>query len=323
MIVQDINHGWGPEWPLKQFESQILKDYLRPFREDAKRTAVINSVWYSHEHHAQTLQLIKDQNIQQVLLVAMLDAAIPQADWFDVPTRSIGYYPGPDFIDYWALMVDKFFPPASVHAGQVDTAYMCLNRKPHWHRRRLYQQLSQRNLLTQGFVSMGSNSSVAVTNLPSDPGVSELAPNTGVQQHGIVNDIASLGDPVLWSRHLVNIVTETVFDIANTYFVSEKIYKPILGGKPFLVYASDGAIPWLRDRGFQTYEKDFGDICDLDLANPDNIPEFLQQLCAQPRSYLESKSIDLHQKTLYNQHQFADYVKNIKQKIHQGALCQV
>jgi hypothetical protein len=322
MIVLDINFGWGPEWPLKQFESQILKDYLRPFQENTKRVCVINSVWYSNEHHKKTQQLIQSLDIEQVLLVAMLDAAIPQADWFDIPTRSIGYYTGPDFIDYWALMVDKFFPPPP-QTNQVDTAYMCLNRKPHWHRRWLYQQLSSRNLLDQGFVSMGGNMSTAVSNLTCDPCVANLAPNTDTQQHGIVNDIASLGDPILWSRHLINIVTETVFDIANTNFVSEKIYKPIQGGKPFLVYASDGALPWLHTRGFETYEKDFSDICNLDLSNPDNIPEFLDLLCAEPQTYLQSKSIDLHQKTLYNQNQFASYVKNIKQKINQGAICQI
>jgi hypothetical protein len=39
-----------------------------------------------------------------------------------------------------------------------------------------------------------------------DAGQSTLAPNGGPEQHGIANDIMSLGHPTNWNRHFINIV---------------------------------------------------------------------------------------------------------------------
>jgi hypothetical protein len=110
-------------------------------------------------------------------------------------------------------------------------------------------------------------------------------------------------------------VTETQYDIQNTYFVSEKIYKPIVGFRPFLVYASDGAGEWLTERGFELYVNDFTDITDLNLAQPENIAKFLTVLCQQNSSYWQSKYLALKDKILYNNNNFYTYIKGIKCQI--------
>jgi hypothetical protein len=324
MIVSTFDNGWGPEWSTKKFEQQILSTYLEPLANNKQRWAMINSTWYTDEYHQQTLPKLAD--VDGVVLVSMLDASIPQPSWYSIPTRCVGYYPGTDEIDFWALIAHQHINTQGYcvdQANTIDTAYMCLNRKPHWHRRRLYARLEAQGLLDAGFVSLGGDNSPAQRLLQCDSGGTGIAPNAGQDQHGINNDIASLGHSDNWARHFVNIVTETVFDIKHHHFVSEKIYKPIIGARPFLVYASDGATQWLSQHGFQNYVTDFGDICDLNLADPNNISMFLTALVQAGPAYWQSKFVALQDKIMYNKFHFDTYVKQQQLKINQRIQCQI
>jgi len=326
MIVKTFDNGWGNDVPLKQLENKIVSQYLSSV---TKRTVVINSTWYSNDFHNQVMTQLRNMSFDRIVLVSMLDAAIPQASWykeFSCPVHTVGYYPGTDTVDFWALIVSEHFDKPTydvLNVSVVDRAYMCLNRKPHWHRKRLYQQLQQLNIVDYGIVSMGGNKAPAERLLEHDAGTCNLAPNAGTDQNGIANDIMSLGYPGNWQRCFLNVVTETQFDIKQSYFVSEKIYKPIVGYRPFLVYATDGAVSWLTERGFENYTQDFRDISDLDLSSPENLAPFLATLCGQPRQYWQMKFVALKDKIVYNNNNFYKYVTSINNQIAKGIKCQI
>jgi hypothetical protein len=317
MIIQTFDRGWGPDWPAKQFEISLTDPLLCRLSQDNSRTVVINSTWYSQEFHQEVLAQLRMMQFDRIVLVSMLDPAIPQVDWyaeFDREVVGVGYYAGPGAVDYWALLTAKYNQDQpSMDPARIDTAYMCLNRKPHWHRRRLYNELSVTGLLDSGIVSMGNERI-----LPVDREHDDLAPEHTRELYGIPNDIVSLGHPANWSRSFLNVVTETAWNINQTGFVSEKIYKPIVGCRPFLVYDPDGAVGWLQARGFEPYNLDFQDISTLDPANPDQLVMFLQTLCAQPQSYWQSKFVALQDKIMYNKTQFDRYVKQQKLIIEKG-----
>jgi hypothetical protein len=325
MIVKTFDNGWGHNFPAKQFEQQIISQYLDNI---TAQTVLINNTWYTSEYHQQVMNQLRTMEFDQIVLVSMFDASIASPSWyqeFNKPVYTMGYYPGKNTIDFWALMVDQYFQTPDLDlldAGTIDTAYMCLNRKPHWHRQRLYRQLVDLNIVDQGIVSMGGNNSLPQRTLDVDSGQCDLAPNAGTEQNGIANDIMSLGHPDNWRRCFLNVVTETQFDIASTHFVSEKIYKPILGCRPFLVYAL-GAEAWLTDRGFESYVADFKDICDLDLSDPHNIAEFLVILCQQQPTYWQAKFVALQDKILYNKKHFTTYINQQKLIVEKGIQCQI
>jgi hypothetical protein len=325
MIVKTFDNGWGNNFPAKQFEQNITSQYLL---NNTARTVLINNTWYTGDYHQHVMNQLSTLDFDQIVLISMLDASIARPDWyqqFNKPVYTLGYYPGKNTVDFWALMVDKHFQTLDVDlfdARVIDTAYMCLNRKPHWHRQKLYRQLVDSNIVNQGIVSMGGNNSPPQRILEVDAGQSDLAPNAGKEQTGIANDIMSLGHPDNWTRCFLNVVTETQFDIASTCFVSEKIYKPILGCRPFLVYAI-GANTWLTDRGFESYAKDFQDLSDLDLEDPFNTAEFLVTLCKQNSKYWQAKYLALKDKIMYNKTHFTDYVKQQKLIVEKGIQCQI
>lgn len=324
MIVKIFDNGWGPEFPAKQLENRLLHTWMEQFQQSPEKVIVVNSVWYSQDFHQQhVVPFLESTLVDRIVLIAMLDFAIPQPDWFSMyaPVTAVGYYDSTEFVDYWALFLDDTFQDPNVSAllrvDCIDHAYMCLNRKPHWHRRKLYQQMESLQLLEHGLVSLGGDNAPALKTLSEDVPVVNLAPNSGTEQNGIPNDISSLGTIENWQRCFLNIITETVYGIDQHYFVSEKIYKPILGLRPFLVYDVNGATRWLRDRGFEPYTGDFADITDLNLADGNNIPEFLNVLCQQPRSYWQHKFLSLNDKLLHNRYRFKEYVNEQRKKLSQ------
>ena len=318
MIVKTFDIGWGLNYPMKQLEQDIVKKFLSTYHNDESKTVVINSVWYTGDYHQQVIAELREIKPTHIFVVALLDPPIVQLDWFDeldCEVLGVGYYPGPGYIDYCALFVEHFYQPVDqallTSAGKIDTPYMCLNRKPHQHRMRLYKGLEDAELLDRGFVSMGGEP-VPLRLLAEDCSGQDIAPNGGTEQYGIHNDIVSLGNINNWQRHFVNIVTETIWDIEPDNFVSEKTFKPILGLRPFLIYAPNGGVECLRRRGFEPYVNDFKDITDANLREPHNIPVFLAELCNQPQTYWQMKFLALQEKLLYNQQRFNEYVSEQK-----------
>jgi hypothetical protein len=328
MIVKTFDNGWGTNYPLKKFEQDIVHSMLKKQFDDDSKTVIINSVWYTQEYHQQVVSQLLNLDFDSIVLVAMIDAAIPQIEWyqeFNRPVYAVGYYPGNNSLDFWALFVDQFFKKEKISQladhTQISLPYMCLNRKPHSHRVHLYNQLVELGIADAGIVSMGG-SGQAIKSLDIDNEHDTFAPNASREHTGIPNDIASLGHLSNWKKSFLNIVTETVYDINKNGFVSEKIFKPIVGLRPFLVYDADGAVNWLESRGFEPYTQDFTDITDLDLSLPENTSLFLKTLCEQPQSYYQSKFVALMPKLLYNRNQFNTYVEIQKQIINQGLQCQ-
>lgn len=62
-------------------------------------------------------------------------------------------------------------------------------------------------------------------------------------------------DPVWYSRAKVELVSETLYSTQKHCWVSEKIYKPIYHGMPFIVAGYPGATEYLKGLGFRTFDK--------------------------------------------------------------------
>lgn len=330
MIKKTFDQGWGAQWGWKQLENRVVNTMLDRVAKDNSETVVINSVWYTSERHEETMAWLRENTWDRIVLVAMLDASIPKPDWYAEFGREViglGYYPGNNELDLCALFVEEFLdltPYGDLSdTSMIDTPFMCLNRKPHWHRKKFYQSLEFLNLLDRGMVSMGSEDGNAVRTLPNDCEPDLIAPNSETQHYGIPNSVSSLGNADNWRRCFLNVVTETMYDINRTNFVSEKIYKPIVGRRPFLVFDPDGAVKWLTDRGFESYVNDFKDISDLDLTRPEMVSQFLVSLCDQPQSYWQSKLVALQPKIMHNSNNFQRYVAGQKQRVQQGIQCQI
>ena len=136
--------------------------------------------------------------------------------------------------------VEKFIPAKH---------FMCLNRKPHYHRKVLVDKL--RSLNNFGYLSWGGDDPIL---LEHDSVVSDKTWQDGAYPIG--NDVLSLGHQYNWQTHFLNVVTESVHH-TNT-FVSEKTLKPIIGRRPFIILGDNKVYAKLHEWGIDTFDDLFG-----------------------------------------------------------------
>jgi hypothetical protein len=92
----------------------------------------------------------------------------------------------------------------------------------------------------------------------------------------------------LWKSGLWHIVTETVF-YHNKLHLTEKIFKPIVAQRPFMLAAAPGNLAYLKSYGFRTFDQWIDEGYDT-IADPDQrlqaIVDQTQRLCAMSDSDL-------------------------------------
>lgn len=151
--------------------------------------------------------------------------------------------------------------------------YLLYNRANRLHRWALGARLLERDLLRLGKCSyqiLGPDKSAMSKWFSHHPELSELIPAVQALENmcPLTLEYSDLQDnnPV----HLINnkhhsstfmsIVTETLYK--GELFFSEKIWKPVIAGQPFLLLSSPGSLALLRQWGFQTFDQWFDESYD-------------------------------------------------------------
>jgi len=152
--------------------------------------------------------------------------------------------------------------------------FLCLNRRMYYHKYQIIEELFNRGLLDDTRFSWVDNKNIK--NLSNKNLVKHLNIN--------VNDFKAiqLEDDVMYGSELskheeylytinpnwyykskVNIITETNFNQSEIH-ITEKTWKAIYLGVPFVISASKGHLKTLRDMGFKTFNsvinEDYDDI---------------------------------------------------------------
>lgn len=117
----------------------------------------------------------------------------------------------------------------------------------------------------------------------------------------------------LWSRSLWHVVNETVF-FHDKLHLTEKIFKPIVTCRPFLLVGAVGNLDYLRSYGFRTFDRWIDETYDLE-SNPtrrlDMIAVEIGKLCAKSRSDLVQMYEEMMPTLEYNKKHFFGKFKEI------------
>lgn len=308
-MIKKINFDSGRGYQIHRLELEFLNRFCNSITDDIE-TVIIREQWIDPTEFNKLIDSMST-NVKRLIKVAMLDEIKPQLHRknFD-KTIYLGHYPNSKYyINFLAYMFFKKIKKIDYNVKNVDTPYMCLNGKPHYHRYKLFEDLKKNNLLQYGFVSFnthkepipGTNKMISYL-LDNDTNKLDIIPtNYNAFDYGRMD---------YWQRHFLNLVTETLPDPdQRNYFLTEKTFKPIYGYKPFLIYAPNGAKKSLNYIGIEEYNNDFTDICDLDLYNTDNLIPFLKILTKQSNKYLRKKYKSLLPKIIHNREEFLKFVK--------------
>lgn len=312
-----IYGGFNPAWRAGQLERELVDSLVKNLNDQYPNIskAVVVTSW--HEPVELILQL---QNLQPELTVlcSLTDPLGPIENLIDqIPGRVIlvGYVDSEYFFDFWALACAKFFKKYSVQElepGVFDNLFLNYNRKPHRHRTELVNLLETTGLIKHGCVTLG-NSQYKVDNHDSD--YRTYGANDVVGDVGIPNDVYSLGQLKIWNTSFINVVSETQYEYSKNVFLSEKIFKPIIGLRPFVINGSPGIYRLLKQAGFDCFE----DLFPVELLQNEKSNYSWKfrnhQLIADSLVNLQNKNCmelfdQLKSRLHYNQNHFYEYAKN-------------
>lgn len=130
----------------------------------------------------------------------------------------------------------------------------------------------------------------------------------------------------LWKSGLWHIVTETVFYHEKLH-LTEKIFKPILAQRPFMLAAAPGNLAYLKSYGFRTFDQWIDESYD-NIQNPDQrlqaIVDQTQRLCAMSEGDLRQLHQEMqpvlehnfnHLWTTFRQHIVHELVDNFERSV--------
>jgi hypothetical protein len=161
--------------------------------------------------------------------------------------------------------------------------FLYLNKQPRAHRKKLYNKLSDKGILTNSLH----------TNWPERklPKEYELPWAQNYPQHGMDQDIFEKP----YNDTACSIVSETN-DNDHDVFMTEKIWKPIIAQQFFIVHGNYLYLQKLRGMGFKTFNNYFEEAYDLD-RDPDTRIDTIVDLCDRLRDapwsdmYMQSKAL--------------------------------
>jgi len=174
---------------------------------------------------------------------------------------------------------------------QPDKKFLCLNRRMYHHKYQIIEELFNRGLLGDTRFTWVDN--FVPPNKICKKLISELNINIdefdGIQLEGDVmyGSKLSYHDEFLFTinsdwyyRSKVDIITETILD-GDDIHITEKTFKAIYLGLPFVISASKGHLKALRDMGFKTFNSVINEDYD-DMSGRDKIKKIIdsaEELC--------------------------------------------
>lgn len=204
-----------------------------------------------------------------------------------------------------------------------EKSFLCLNRRLHKHKFKVLEELNNQNYLEDTFYTAVKS----YTNLSTNSFIDFPKQLDGDIMYGEKLSVADEHlyriNPNWYYKSKLNIVTETIF-YTNEIHITEKTWKPIYLGIPFVVAASKNHLKNLKEFGFKTFDKFIDESYD-NINGDEKIPLIIEQAKNLSKIYNNSDILDIieYNKKLYydTQHKkdiiqrfFVDKILKITQK---------
>ena len=241
MNIIKSNNGFPHSWRAGRVEHLIREILERKAQDqlDVGTVMLVNPTWLLERDLAQE---IADASPDFIICHTFVDPVIPRVKEIIKDSGRPHLFIGNTDqcrLDFWAMACDLFFKSYTDEELQLRPGarkFMCLNRKPHAHRRVIMSYLEQ--VQDHGHLTSGANADLV---------------DNDIGDYAVPNDVYTLGDINTWQDAYLNIVTETVFS-SDEFFISEKTWKPIIGLRPFFVYGQPKLREYLKQQGFDLFE---------------------------------------------------------------------
>ena len=335
-VKYDLSHGFPDDWGTSTLEQDIVEKICDIEQFDL----VVNATWgflecqhpitnVTSDKFKITKDLVLNNDVRNMLFFNFVDPMYDKSTWYDVldackakigehNIKTVGFIDTNKFkqdrpVNFWAIYNASAFTTYNekdLLPSKLENIYLCYNRKPTFHRTRLYQQFEKHGQLTKGIFTLGNQDPTKVILMNKDK---KTLPFANTNMHGnlnIPNDTLSLGPLDAWNSSFLVIVTETDHNMNTAVpFLSEKIWKPLIGMRPFVCLGDKGTIKSLKEAGFETFNECFG--FDKDDLTVDDITELVKNY----KGDLLQDYNKLHPMLLKNRKRFFEYADEQKKAL--------
>lgn len=170
-----------------------------------------------------------------------------------VESRNLGFRAkGIHYFEPWNRYDDdlvKFTP------SEDKYLFLSYNRHPRLHRIKFANELIKEDLINDGLMSL--NKLNEVPNWAEQKSIDFFTNNLPMTIDSLPElkyNLACNITKVDYERTFISIVTETL-TTEGTLFFSEKIWKPIMVGHPFIIFGNQNSLKYLKSLGYKTFDK--------------------------------------------------------------------
>ena len=208
-----------------------------------------------------------------------------------------------------------------------DKDFLCYQRKSRAWRVDFTELVIKHNLLDNCIITLGAKTENDIDwsegrtwepitlNESHDPYQND-GQNNKTHYGGIPNDLSTVGRLDIWNRCFLYISSETVFNHWEPVFVNERIWKPMIGLRPYIIQGNPKTYHWLERNGFRTFNRYWSHIdleCSIDVLN-DHI-EILKFLKNKSKEEKMAMYQDMLLDLLYNKQRFYEFSREQKYKM--------
>ena len=164
-------------------------------------------------------------------------------------------------LDFEAWNNVKFETPIEFNPIDDKNLFLMYNRNPRPHRVNFCIRLLKNDIFERGLLSLGDlnyyNDETYIVDQHNEYQFNYLKTNSPFLIDSKPNLYYNLACDITksdYERTFISIISETLMD-EDTIFISEKTWKPIMIGHPFIMLGNKGALKYLKSIGYRTFDK--------------------------------------------------------------------
>ena len=248
-----------------------------------ERNLVINTTWFGpqfreHNNEWQKVEKLFEDNVKfdNLFLLSMIDPLYLMNNHISEMcvklgiknTYRIGMFLNTQYeYNFHAIVGDHLMPKykdEDVMLKEYDKDFLCYQRKPRAWRVDFTNLVRKHNLLDNGIMTLGAKTKddydwsegrtwEPITLDESHEPYKKDGQNNPTDYGGIPNDLVTVGSLDVWNKCFLYISSETVFNQWEPLFVNERIWKTMIGLRPFVIQGNPATYKWLEGHGFKTF----------------------------------------------------------------------
>jgi len=345
-MLEIIGTTFPNNWQYGPGEIDIFKKTADQINQafPAHRNLLINTTWFGPQFHngewKKIEKLFKDKTkFDNLFLLSVIDPLYLMDKHISEiciklgikNTYRIGMFENSEYEwNFHAIVGNHLMPKYDnnqVVLKNYDKDYLCYQRKPRAWRVDFANLVIKHNLQDNGIMTLGAKTEddydwsegrtwEPITLNESHEPYKKDGQNNETHYGGIPNDLVTIGSLDTWNRCFLYISSETVFNHWEPLFVNERIWKTMIGLRPYIIQGNPKTYQWLERNGFRTFNQYWSHI-DLkystDVLNDHiSVLKFLKDKSKEEKMSMYQ---DMLPDLIHNQQRFYEFSKEQKYKM--------